>query len=59
MTQEQYQSRFEAIEREALAGRMTISGALARVSILSIEFASEQVRELVDAKLRDAAKRAQ
>lgn len=38
MTQQEYQKRYEAIEREAEAGRLSWKGAMARVALLSIEY---------------------
>jgi hypothetical protein len=37
MTHEQYKKAFEAIQAEALAGRLSISGALARVALITFE----------------------
>lgn len=38
MTQQEFKALFEAIEREALAGRMTLPSALARVALLAIDY---------------------
>lgn len=45
MTQDEYRKQFEAIEAECVAGRMSISGALARVALLSLEYQRRNARE--------------
>lgn len=45
MTQEQFRQAFEAIETEVKAGRMSISGGLARVAILAIDYGRRSARE--------------
>lgn len=45
MTQEQFRHAFEAIETEVQAGRMSISGGLARVAILAIDYGRRSARD--------------
>ena len=45
MTQQEFKAAFEAIEREAVAGRMSIPGALARVALLAIDYGRNDSRE--------------
>ncbi len=40
MNQKEFQKAFEAIECEALSGRMSVPGALARVALLAIDYTS-------------------
>jgi len=48
MTQEQYQSEYEAIERAVECGAMTWSQGMARASLLAFEFAAARAKRRED-----------
>lgn len=56
MTQEQFKSAWQAIETEALTGRMSTSGAMARVTLLALDFARRNGRDA--ALLSESVRRA-
>ncbi len=43
MTKAEFEKAFEAIESEAVAGRMSIPGALARAAMLALEYGQTRV----------------